>query len=170
MTALLEIGDLAKRFELGNKRLLHAVDTVSFEPSLPSLRATTSTPTGTSRVSMCALSLKRSASSVCSIAIISFGVASAFSALALMSHLRDVAHDGPPNSSKSFNSYALRTRFLSGAFVAVRRPAPLGKISGMADKGLAASGLLGFIAATSKAGAAVAWPWTCEAPCRAVAE
>ncbi len=30
MTALLEIGDLAKRFEVGNKRQLHAVDNVSF--------------------------------------------------------------------------------------------------------------------------------------------
>jgi oligopeptide/dipeptide ABC transporter ATP-binding protein len=31
MTALLEIGGLAKRFEVGGKRLLHAVDEVSFE-------------------------------------------------------------------------------------------------------------------------------------------
>jgi oligopeptide/dipeptide ABC transporter ATP-binding protein len=30
VTALLEIGDLAKRFDVGNKRLLHAVDNVSF--------------------------------------------------------------------------------------------------------------------------------------------
>jgi hypothetical protein len=88
---------------------------------------------------------------------------------ALISHLRDVAHDGPPISWKSCSSYALSTRLRSGLFAAVMRPPPLGKISGKADKGFAESGLLGFTDATSNAGAAVIWPWTCDAPETAVA-
>ena len=98
----------------------------------------------------------------------SFNVAAGFSAFALISHSRDVAHDGPPISWKSCSSYTLSTRLRGGMLAAVMRPRPLGKISGKADKGFAGSGLLSFTDATSNAGAAVIWPWTCDAPETAV--
>jgi hypothetical protein len=52
---------------------------------------------------------------------------------------------------------------------AVMRPAPLGKISGKADKGFAGSGLLGLTDVTSNATAADPWPWTCVVVTAAVA-
>jgi hypothetical protein len=53
----------------------------------------------------------------------------------------------------------------SGApLVPVMRPPGAGIISGRADKGFEGSGLLGFMDATSNAGAADPWPWTCVDP------